>query len=82
MPFCVLQGLQPCKCTTTLDSCKVCCAKSKKDLCTPYRENTTGNTFDIFDGRPCQDVEQGICIKVYLVRSIILAKYTITSTLS
>ncbi|CAH3123483.1 unnamed protein product, partial [Porites lobata] len=59
--FCEARGLQPCKCSSDEDVCKVCCEKG--GICRPYRNNDTGVTFDINDGRSCQREEvQGSCV--------------------
>lgn len=59
--FCEAKGLQPCKCSSDEDACKVCCQQG--DTCIPYRDNVTGVTFDIADGRSCQGEEaQGTCL--------------------
>ena len=69
--FCEAKGLQPCKCSSDEDVCKVCCQQG--DTCIPYRTNDTGGTLNIFDGRPCQGEEaQGTCVEV-IFDSIIMA---------
>lgn len=63
-PFCEALNLKPCKCSGVDDSCKVCCQGSN-GICAPHRDNNTGSTLDILDGRSCQgEGQQGTCVKV------------------
>ncbi|XP_058953790.2 ADAM 17-like protease [Pocillopora verrucosa] len=62
-PFCEALNLKPCKCSGVDDSCKVCCQGSN-GICAPHRDNNTGSTLDILDGRSCQgEGQQGTCVK-------------------
>ena len=69
--FCEAKGLQPCKCSSDEDACKVCCQQG--DTCIPYRTNDTGGTLNIMNGRSCQGEDvQGTCVEV-IFDSIIMA---------
>ena len=71
--FCEAKGLQPCKCSSGEDACKVCCQQG--DTCIPYRTNDTGGTLNILDGRSCQGEEaQGICDTVIFDSTIMAGK--------
>lgn len=61
-PFCEARDLKPCKCSGVDDSCKVCCQGSN-GICVPYKNNVTGETTEIQNGRSCQkEGVQGICV--------------------
>lgn len=61
LSLCAAENLTPCKCTEQQNACKVCCVIS--GICQPHRDNVTGATLDVPDGRTCQteEFQQGTC---------------------
>lgn len=63
LSFCAAENLTPCKCTEQENACKVCCVIFGR--CQPHKNNLTGATLDVPNGRTCQTEEfQGTCNEV------------------
>ena len=64
LSLCASENLTPCKCTEQQNACKVCCVISGR--CQPHKDNVTGATLDLPNGRTCQteEFQQGTCDNV------------------
>ncbi|KAK2553480.1 ADAM 17-like protease [Acropora cervicornis] len=63
LSLCAAENLTPCKCTEQQNACKVCCVISGR--CQPHKDNVTGATLDLPNGRTCEteEFQQGTCDK-------------------